>query len=31
MIEELNSDNDIVVLSRYVKGGGDQRIWLRRT
>ena len=31
MIEELNSDNDIVVLSRYVKGGGDHRIWLRRT
>ena len=24
MIEELNSDNDIVVLSRYVKGGDDQ-------
>ena len=31
MIEELNSDNDIVVLSRYVKGGDDHRIWLRRT
>ena len=31
MIEELNSDNDIVVLSRYVKGGGDHRILLRRT
>lgn len=31
MIEELNLDNDIVVLSRYVKGGDDHRIWLRRT
>ena len=31
MVEELNSDNDIVVLSRYVIGGDDHRIWLRRT
>jgi len=31
MIKNLDSDNDIVVLSRYVKGGGDERIWLRAT
>ena len=29
MIEELNSNNDIVVLSRYVEGGGDNRICFR--
>ena len=29
MIEELKSDNDIIVLSRYVQGGGDERIWIR--
>ena len=29
MNKKLNSDNDIVVLSRYVSGGGDERIWLR--
>ena len=29
MNKKLNSDNDIVVLSRYVTGGGDERIWLR--
>ena len=26
MIEELKSNNDLVILSRYIKGGGDQRI-----
>ena len=29
MIEELKSNNDIVVLSRYIQGGGDNRILLR--
>ena len=29
MIAELKSNNDIVVLSRYVQGGGDNRILLR--
>ena len=29
MIGELKSNNDIVVLSRYVQGGGDNRILLR--
>ena len=29
MIEELKSNNDIIVLSRYVEGGGDRRILLR--
>ena len=29
MIKKLNSGNDIVVLSRYVSGGGDERILLR--
>jgi len=29
MIEELKSINDIIVLSRYVEGGGDKRILLR--
>ena len=30
MIQALQSDNDIVVLSRYVEGGGDNRILLRK-
>ena len=29
MIEELKSKSDIIVLSRYVEGGGDSRILLR--
>ena len=29
MIQALQSNNDIIVLSRYVKGGGDNRILLR--
>jgi len=29
MIEELDNSSDIVVLSRYVKGGGDERVLLR--
>jgi len=29
MIKELQSNNDIVVLSRYVEGGGDRRILFR--
>ena len=29
MIQALQSDNDIIVLSRYVEGGGDNRILLR--
>ena len=29
MIEELKTNNDLVILSRYVKGGGDNRIFLR--
>ena len=29
MIEELRTNTDLVILSRYVKGGGDNRIFLR--
>ena len=29
MIKELNLDNDIIILSRYIEGGGDNRILLR--
>jgi len=29
MINELKSINDIIILSRYVSGGGDERIMLR--
>ena len=29
MIHELESGNDLVILSRYIKGGGDERILLR--
>ena len=29
MIKELENDNDIVILSRYVEGGGDQRSLIR--
>ena len=29
MIDELKSSSDIIVLSRYVEGGGDSRILLR--
>ena len=29
MIRELESGNDLVILSRYIKGGGDERILLR--
>ena len=29
MISELESGNDIVVLSRYIKGGGDKRVFIR--
>ena len=29
MISELNNNSDVVVLSRYVKGGGDERVFLR--
>ena len=29
MIQALQSNNDIIVLSRYVEGGGDNRILLR--
>jgi len=29
MIKHLNSENDLVVLSRFIKGGGDQRILIR--
>tara|TARA_B100000029_G_scaffold516180_1_gene627432 strand:- start:181 stop:894 length:714 start_codon:yes stop_codon:yes gene_type:complete len=29
MSKNLESGNDIVVLSRYVAGGGDERVWLR--
>ena len=29
MIEELRTNNDLVILSRYVKGGGDNRILIR--
>ena len=30
MIEGLNSGNDIIILSRYIEGGGDNRILLRK-
>jgi len=30
MIKELSAETDIVVLSRYVKGGADNRVFLRR-
>ena len=30
MMNELRGDSDIVVLSRYVNGGGDNRVLLRR-
>ncbi len=29
MISELNNNSDVVVLSRYVQGGGDERVFLR--
>ena len=29
MINELKSDNDLVLLSRFVEGGGDNRIFIR--
>ena len=29
MIKELKSDSDIVIMSRYVEGGGDERLLLR--
>ena len=29
MSEELKTSNDIVILSRYIKGGGDNRVFLR--
>ena len=29
MIKELESDSDLVVLSRYIKGGGDKRVLFR--
>ena len=29
MIHELKSDNDLVLLSRFVEGGGDNRIFIR--
>ena len=29
MIEELEADNDLVSLSRYVEGGGDDRVFIR--
>ena len=29
MKEELNSGNDLIILSRFIKGGGDERILLR--
>ena len=29
MSNELKSDNDLILLSRYVKGGGDNRIFVR--
>ena len=29
MIEELKTNYDLVILSRYVKGGGDNRIFIR--
>jgi len=29
MIEELESDNDLILMSRYIEGGGDERIFVR--
>ena len=29
MSNELKSDNDLILMSRYVKGGGDNRIFVR--
>ena len=29
MIKELEAGNDIVILSRYIQGGGDERALLR--
>ena len=29
MIKELESDSDLVILSRYIKGGGDKRVLFR--
>jgi len=29
MIKELESDNDLVILSRYIEGGGDKRTLMR--
>ena len=29
MINELKNDSDVVILSRYIEGGGDERILLR--
>ena len=29
MIEELKSNNDLILMSRFVKGGGDERIFIR--
>ena len=29
MINELESDNDLILMSRYIEGGGDNRIFVR--
>ena len=29
MINELESDNDLILMSRFVKGGGDDRVFIR--
>ena len=29
MIKELKSDNDLILMSRFVEGGGDNRIFIR--
>ena len=29
MKTELNSGNDLIILSRFIKGGGDERVLLR--
>ena len=29
MINELNNNSDVVILSRYVKGGGDERVFFK--
>ena len=29
MIQELKSDNDLILMSRFVEGGGDERIFIR--